>query len=91
MVCHMKCTKKCAGLRTYLWRLLKVVWRKVLKVPTIWNKAEGGYIPREEESTNLGQFRMATFLLDNGLINISVPSVQKTGVPGFQGVWSIVV
>ena len=95
-----KVYKKCEKLRKYLWRLLKVVWRKG-KVPGSWNKAEGVYIPKEENSSALGQFRpisllnvegkimfgilterMASFLLENGLVNTSV---QKAGIPGFPG------
>ena len=75
-----KVYKKCEKLRKYLWRLLKVVWRKG-EVPASWNKAKGVYIPKEENSSTLGQFRpislllterLASFLLENRLVNTSV-------------------
>ncbi|KAI8498014.1 hypothetical protein Bbelb_239580 [Branchiostoma belcheri] len=95
-----KVYKKCEQLRKRLWKLLKVVWRQDV-VPLSWNKADGVYIPKEENSSTLGQFRpisllniegkimfgvlagrLASFVLENGLVNTSV---QKAGVPGFPG------
>ena len=62
-----KVYKKCEKLRNYLWRLLKVVWRKG-EVPTSWNKAEGVYIHKEENSSTLGQFRPISLLNVEGKI-----------------------
>ena len=58
-----KVNKKYGKPRKYLWRLLKVVWRKV-EVPASWKRAEGVYIPTEENSSTLGQFR------PNSLLNV---------------------
>jgi hypothetical protein len=95
-----KVYKKCCGLRKFLWRLLKVVWRKD-EVPSSWNKAEGVFIPKEEGSSTLGQFRPISLLNVEGKILFGViaermscfllangfinTSVQKAGIPGFPG------
>jgi len=95
-----KVYKKCGKLRKFLWRLLKVVWRKE-EVPSTWNKAEGVYIPKEEDSCSLGQFRPISLLNVEGKIMFGIlaermaaflldngfinTSVQKAGIPGFPG------
>lgn len=66
-----------------------------------WNKAEGVYIPKIEDAKEIGDYRpisllevdgkimfgilakrLTEYLLANGFVNTSV---QKAGVPGFQG------
>ncbi|XP_078679452.1 uncharacterized protein LOC144915086 [Branchiostoma floridae x Branchiostoma belcheri] len=95
-----KVYKKCEKLKRVLWRLLKVVWRKDV-VPLSWNKADGVYIPKEENSSTIGQFRPISLLNVEGKIMLGVlasrvtsfllenglvnTSVQKAGVPGFSG------
>jgi hypothetical protein len=68
-----KVYKKCDALRKYLWRLLKVVWRKD-SVPLSWSKAEGVYIPKEENSISntLGQFRPISLLNVEGKIMFGI-------------------
>ena len=56
-----KVYKKCGELMKTLWRLLKVVWRQDV-VPLSWSEAEGVYIPKEENSSTLSQFRPISLL-----------------------------
>ena len=95
-----KVYKNCPGLTRRLWKLLKVVWRKG-KVIESWTTAEGCFIPKEEESKELSQFRTISLLNVEGKIFLAViarritkymldngyidTSVQKGGVPGVPG------
>ena len=95
-----KVYKKCPKLLQRLHRLIKVVWRKVV-VPACWQLAEGCFVPKEEQSSLLGQFRTISLLNVEGKIFFAIlakrlttymlnndyidTSVQKGGVPGFPG------
>ncbi|CAC5377986.1 unnamed protein product [Mytilus coruscus] len=95
-----KVYKKCPKILKHLWRLLKVVWRKG-KIPSCWQKAEGCFIPKEEKSEDITQFRTISHLNVEGKIFFSImarrmtsymtdnnyvdTSVQKGGIPGFSG------
>ncbi|XP_072047083.1 uncharacterized protein [Amphiura filiformis] len=95
-----KVYKKCGELRKFLWRLLRVVWRQDV-VPLSWSTAEGVYIPKEECSNTLSQFRPISLLNVEGKIMFGIlaerissfvlengfvnTSVQKAGIPGFPG------
>ena len=92
--------KRCPGILRILWKLMKAVRRKG-KVPTQWKRAEGVWIPKEEMSSNIDQFRIISLLdteckiffgmisrrLTNFLLsnNYIDTSVQKGGVPGMPG------
>jgi hypothetical protein len=52
-----KVYKSCPKLLRRLWKLLKVVWLKG-DVPAKWQRAEGIFVPKEEDSKNIGQFRV---------------------------------
>ncbi|VDI70145.1 Hypothetical predicted protein [Mytilus galloprovincialis] len=95
-----KVYKKCPKILKHLWRLLKVVWRKGM-IPSCLQKAEGCFIPKEEKSEDITQFRTISLLNVQGLIFFSImarrmtsymtdnnyvdTSVQKGGIPGFTG------
>ena len=92
--------KKCPSALRELWRILRVLWRREI-VPQSWCRAEGVYIPKEQNATKLGQFRPISLLNVDGKIFFGVVarritdfvmangfincSVQKAGVPGFPG------
>ena len=95
-----KVYKACPRLLQLLWKLLKVVWRQEV-VPSFWGEADGVYIPKEELSKLLNQFRPISLQNVGGkiffgvltgrlvqflLVNCLVDtSVQKAGLPGFPG------
>ena len=62
-----KVNKKCEELKKLLWRLLKVFGRQGV-VPLSWNKADGVYIPKEENWSTLSQFRPISLLNVEGKI-----------------------
>ena len=66
-----KVYKKCGELRKALWKLLKVIWRQDV-VPLSWSAAEGVYIPKEESSSTLGQFRPISLLNVEGKIMFGI-------------------
>lgn len=81
-------------------RGLRVLWRKG-KIPEQWRVAEGVWIPKEENSTQLDQFRIISLLCVEAKIFFSViskqlctyltkntyidTSVQKGGISGLLG------
>jgi Reverse transcriptase (RNA-dependent DNA polymerase) len=95
-----KVFKKCAELRKKLWGLLKVAWRKKVVHPE-WQIADGVFIPKEEKSVELSQFRPIALMNVEGKIFFSVlakrvstfvlengyidTTIQKAGIPGFSG------
>lgn len=95
-----KVYKQCPRLLKRLWMILKVIWRRG-KVATQWRHAEGVWIPKEENSSNIEQFRIISLLsveskiffriLSNRLTEFLLrnayidTSVQKGGVPGVPG------
>ena len=92
--------KKCKKLCHFLWVQLKVLWR-INVVPETWNKAEGVYIPKEENSQGISMFWPISLLDVDGKIFMGIfaarmasfllangyidTSVQKAGIPGSPG------
>ncbi len=84
----------------HLWKILKVIWRRG-RVADQWRCAEGVWIPKEENSKNINQFRTISLLSVEGKVFFSIvsrrlaefllknnyidPSVQKGGIPGAPG------
>ncbi|XP_054628013.1 uncharacterized protein LOC129179159 [Dunckerocampus dactyliophorus] len=95
-----KVYKRCPGLLRILWKTLRVIWRRGA-VADQWRLAEGVWIPKEENSTKLEQFRTISLLSVEGKIFFSILSrrltdfllknayidtaVQKGGIPGVSG------
>lgn len=92
--------KRCPTVLKKLFRLLKSAWKRQI-ISKSWNKANGVYIPKEQNSVNIVQFRPISLLNVEGKIFFSVmakrltayllvngyidTSVQKGGIPGFPG------
>ena len=95
-----KVYKKCSKLRNRLFSILKRAWQEK-KVAQRWATAEGVYIPKEENSSRLDQFRPISLLNVDGKIFFGIISkrsmrfllengyidetVQKAGIPGVPG------
>ncbi|XP_053332775.1 uncharacterized protein LOC128506382 [Clarias gariepinus] len=95
-----KVYKYCPKLLQRLWKILRVFWRKG-KIPDQWRVAEGVWIPKEENSTHLDQFRIISLLCVEAKIFFSTiskrlctyltknkyidTSVQKGGISGMPG------
>ncbi|XP_063056077.1 uncharacterized protein LOC134450154 [Engraulis encrasicolus] len=95
-----KVYKNCPKLLLRLWKILRVFWRKG-KIPEQWRMAEGVWIPKEEGSTQLDQFRIISLLCIESKIFFSTiskrlssylarnsyidTSVQKGGISGMPG------
>ncbi|KAL7848404.1 hypothetical protein AOLI_G00231220 [Acnodon oligacanthus] len=56
-----KVYKTCPKLLLRLWKILQIFWRKG-KIPEQWRVAEGVWIPKEENSTQLDQFCIISLL-----------------------------
>ena len=92
--------KYCERLRRLLWKLLRLAWRKNFLADG-WLFAEGCFILKEENSTEIKQFHTISLLNVAGKISIGIlarrlttfkldndhmyTSVQKVGVPGVPG------
>ena len=48
--------KRCLSLLQFLWKIIKVIWRRG-RVAEKWRCAEGSWIPKEEDSRVIDQFR----------------------------------
>lgn len=95
-----KVYKKCPKLLRRLWKLMRVIWSKGT-IPTSWRRAEGCFVPKEQGSTQISQFRTISLLSVEGKIFFAVlakrmsaymtqngyinTSIQKGGVEGFSG------
>lgn len=95
-----KVYNNCPRLLHRLWMLLKVIWRGG-KVAYQWSFAEGVWIPEEEESKNIDQFRIISLLSVEAEIFFTIvarhltdyllrhnyldTSVQKWGIPKVSG------
>ncbi|XP_026126685.1 uncharacterized protein LOC113108082 [Carassius auratus] len=95
-----KVYKNCPRLLHRLWKILKVIWRR-RRVADQWRQAEGVWIPKEEKSQKIDQFRAISLLSVEGKIFFSLisrrltdyllknsyidTSVQKGGTPGVPG------
>ncbi|TWW64129.1 hypothetical protein D4764_03G0011370 [Takifugu flavidus] len=91
--------KQCPKLLVQLWKIMKVIWCKE-RVTTQGRSAEGVWIPKEEDASNIEQFRLISLLCVEGKIFFKIvsqrltdfllkngyidTSVQK-GVPGVPG------
>ena len=92
--------KKCPKVLEWLHRLLRSAWRNQ-KISSQWMIADGVYIPKEQNSSDISQFRPISLLNVEGKIFFSVMaarltkylmenkyldlSVQKGGIPGVSG------
>ncbi|XP_075313231.1 uncharacterized protein LOC142373743 [Odontesthes bonariensis] len=92
--------KRCPKLLSRLWKILKAIWRRGT-VAHQWRSAEGVWVPKEESSTTIEQFRTISLLNVEGKIFFSIlshrlsdyllrnqyidTSVQKGGIPGVPG------
>ena len=92
--------KSCPRLARRLWRLLRVAWRRG-RMTESWMEAEGCFIPKEDQSSQLKQFRTISLLNVEGKIFLAVLArrltsfmlsngyidiaVQKKGIPGVSG------
>ena len=92
--------KNCPRLVTRIWKLFRTVWRRG-KLAESWHRAEGCFIPKEEGSTEINQFRTISLLNVEGKMFLAIvarrlsshllknkyidTSVQKGGVPGIPG------
>ena len=95
-----KVYKTCQRVTRHLWKLIRVIWRRG-RLADSWYKAEGCFIPKEENSEVLKQFRTISLLNVEGKICLAVLArrmtnymlgnqyidiaVQKGGVPGVSG------
>ncbi len=95
-----KLYKYCPGLLRHLWNLLRVAWKNQV-IPSDWQRAVTVFIPKEQNSTTISQFRSIALLNVEGKIFFSIlakrltsyltsngyidTSCQKAGVPGFPG------
>ncbi len=95
-----KVFKNCPRLLECLWKIYRVIWRKG-KVPQQWRYAEGVWIPKEENASNIEQLRIISLLsvecktffkiIANRLMGFLLKntyidtSAQKGGVPGIPG------
>lgn len=92
--------KHCPRHLERLWRLIRAVWQRG-KVPKQWRHAEGVWILKEEDASDIAQFRTISLLsvegktffkvLANRLTELLLrnpyidTTVQKGGVPGMLG------
>lgn len=95
-----KVYKYCDRLRKRLWKLLRVAWKKTF-LNDDWLVAEGCFIPKEENSSGIKQFRTISLLNVEAKIFLGIlakrlttfmldngymdTSVQKVGIPGVSG------
>ncbi|VDH94361.1 Hypothetical predicted protein [Mytilus galloprovincialis] len=95
-----KVYKNCQRITRRLWKLIRVIWRRG-RLAESWHKAEGCFIPKEEKSETLKQFRTISLLNVEGKIFLAILAkrmtnymlsneyidiaVQKGGVPGVSG------
>jgi len=63
--------KNCPRLLHGVWRSLKVIWR-MGKVGHKWRYAKGVWIPKEEETKNISQFRTISLLSVEGKVFSSI-------------------
>ena len=95
-----KVYKSCPQVTKILWKLMSVAWKKQ-SIPAEWQEAVGIFIPKEQNSSNISQFRTIALLNVEGKVFFSVlarrmtsflstngyidTSCQKAGLPGFPG------
>ena len=92
--------KRYPGILKLLWKVLYTIWRRG-RVANQWRQAKGVWIPKEEKSKEINQFRIISLLNTEGKIFFSIlsrhlskflimneyidTSVQKGGVAGMPG------
>ncbi|GFN82174.1 reverse transcriptase [Plakobranchus ocellatus] len=92
--------KRCPNVLKKLHKILRSAWKKI-KISKEWMTAEGVYIPKEQDSRGINQFRPISLLNVEGKIFFSVmasrltkyltengfinTSVQKGGIPEVSG------
>ncbi|GFR69091.1 polyprotein [Elysia marginata] len=92
--------KRCPNVLKWLHKILRSAWNNI-KVSKEWMTAEGVYIPKEQNSKEIHQFRPISLLNNEGKIFFSVmatrltkyltengyinTSVQKGSIPGVSG------
>ena len=92
--------KRCHKVANLLWQYLKGMWKKNL-VSDEWRKAEGLFIPKEEDAETVEKFRTISLLNVEGKLYFALradrllsyaldngyidTSIQKGGVPGVSG------
>lgn len=69
--------KRCPELLRHLWKILRVIWRRG-RVADQWRWAEGVWIPKEENSKNINQFRTISLLSVEGKVFFSIVSRRLT-------------
>ena len=95
-----KVYKKCPALTKILWKLIRVIWRRG-RLTDAWLKADGCFIPKEENSKGIKMFRTISLLNVEGKICLAIlarrfnkfllrnsyidTTVQKGGVTGVPG------
>ena len=72
-----KVYKNCQRLTRHLWKLIRVIWRRG-RLADSWYKAEGCFIPKEENSEVLKQFRTISLLNVEGKICLAVLARRMT-------------
>ncbi|XP_026059304.1 uncharacterized protein LOC113043970 [Carassius auratus] len=95
-----KVYKRCPMILRRLWKLLRRIWTKGI-IPASWKRAEGCFVHKEMDSSDISQFRTISLLSVECKVFFSVlakkmttcmvknkfvdTSVQKGGIPGFSG------
>lgn len=72
--------KKCPKVLGWLHKMIRSAWRK-LKISDQWMIAVGVCIPKEQNSTDINQFRPISLLKDEGKICFSVMAARLTKIP----------
>jgi len=95
-----KVYKKCPSIKRFLFRILKTAWNQQ-GGPDMWSIADGIFIPKIAEASEIGDFRVIAKTNVEGKIFFGIISkrmtdfvlangfidttVQKAGIPGFPG------
>ncbi|VDI21700.1 Hypothetical predicted protein [Mytilus galloprovincialis] len=71
-----KVYKNCQRITKRLWKLIRVIWRRG-RLAESWHKAEGCFIPKEEKSETLKQFRTISLLNVEGKIFLATLIIRE--------------
>ncbi|GFO40548.1 polyprotein [Plakobranchus ocellatus] len=96
--------KRCSDVLKKLHKILRSAWKNI-KISKEWMTAEGVYIPKEQDSKGINQFRPISLFNVKGKIFFSImasrltkyrtengyinTSFQKGGIPGVLGCWNM--
>ena len=83
---------RCTGILKFLWKLFWTIWRRG-KIPEQWSRANGIWMPKEEASKEIEQFRnisllntlawrFSHFCVSNGYIDTSIKKGGNARLPG---------